>query len=78
MKTELHDRWIIQDEEGVIHEGPEHEMDVAWDYMTMTLDELYKMHHGEISKEDLQEGITKYKDEWKGDLELICIKKVHR
>ncbi len=78
MKTELHDRWIIQDEEGVIHEGSEEEMDVAWDYMTMNIQELYDYHEGQISKEDLIEGKEKWSYEWTGDLELVKIIKVHR
>jgi hypothetical protein len=78
MKTENINRWVIQDEEGVIHSGTEEEMDIAWDYMTMSINELFEYHDGKIEKWYLEEQKKRWEYPWVGDLELIQIVKTHR
>jgi len=78
--------WEIIDENGVIHSGTEMEMDSAWDVIVCnSLDEYYgnmaKLDIELINPENIQsltDTYYKYQCEFKGDLKLIEVHKIHR
>jgi len=75
--------WEIRDDQGVIHSGRFYDMDTAWDVLTSGTKEEYvrKMMNDceDLEPEDLESLFDKYHvPEWKGDLKLVEVHKIHR
>lgn len=78
--------WEIIDESGVIHSGTSEEMDSAWDVMVCNNLEEYLNSMGKMDIELIHEDnivslieiYDKYHCEFKGDLKLIEVHKIHK
>ncbi|HPV55491.1 MAG TPA: hypothetical protein PKW61_00065 [Tenuifilaceae bacterium] len=76
MKTKI---WQIVDDKGVIHSASQEEVQLIWDLMTRTIDDLASEYRHTYSKRKL----IQLKKEltiksWAGDLKLIEVHNVFR
>ena len=67
--------WQIRDKNGVIHSGTEDEMRLAFDIMTIGIDEMINRGQG---RDDITRLHHDYYTSWKGDLELVQVIAIYK
>jgi len=62
--------WEIRDETGIIHSGTQEEMQLHWDLMIRSVDDLASKYRRTYTKEQIIEMKEDIDCDWEGDIEL--------
>lgn len=70
--------WEIRDETGVIESGTQEEVQLKWDLMTRTLEDLSGEYRHTYTLKRLKELKKECLDTWEGDIELLEVHEIYR
>jgi len=70
--------WEIRDETGVIYSGTQEEMQLIWDLITRTFEDLACEYWGTYTKIELKSKLKDIDTDWEGDIELLEVHAIYR